>query len=183
MTAQKLIKEYGLYPEKRVDSDGWRATGRIGTRKADAVERDNALPVIKENKLEIINILTAEWEQEKKEAAERKRRIKAIEGLEEIRAAKYEIERWHSDFNEWFECENDVTFRSKPKHNIKSLYAKYPRAAAYLQAEGYYLSSNYAKSSAGEKALEKIINGEDYTQAIAEMQHEWREHTTRHMWD
>lgn len=72
---------------------------------------------------------------------------------------------------------------TKPAVSITELYEKYPKAAAMLQAEAYSSASNVAKSSAGRKARERIIDGEDYTQVIADMEKEWTDYCDEHVWD
>ena len=44
-------------------------------------------------------------------------------------------------------------------------------------------SDNIAKSEAGQKALDAIINGDDYNAAIVTMEAEWSEYCTKHLWD
>ena len=63
------------------------------------------------------------------------------------------------------------------------MYAKYPRAKAYLEASAYANAEHYVKAAAGGKALEAIINGEDYAEAIAVMEADWSKYTQGHMWD
>lgn len=52
-----------------------------------------------------------------------------------------------------------------------------------MERERRCCAANYAKSSAGRTALEKIINGEDYAQAIADMEAEWSAYCDAHIWD
>lgn len=58
--------------------------------------------------------------------------------------------------------------------DIESLKKKYPRATAYLKADAYSRSSNYAKAMAGERAKEKIRHGESYKKALETMEQEWK---------
>lgn len=68
--------------------------------------------------------------------------------------------------------------------SLEELVRKYPRANAYMKAESYaYSSSNNARAAAGKKALERILNGEDYKQAIADMKKEWCDYCEEHVFD
>ena len=45
------------------------------------------------------------------------------------------------------------------------------------------VAAHDVKASAGSRALEKIINGDDYASAIAEMDAAWAQYCTDHIWD
>lgn len=62
---------------------------------------------------------------------------------------------------------------AKPSIETAELKKQYPIAAAYLKAESWASSNHWAKWAAGNRALEKIINGEDHEVVIAEMEKEW----------
>lgn len=118
-------------------------------------------------------------------AKSRQEKINAIEGLQEIYDASEEWSRYRDAFSCMMDNQDNDGARPpmQPTVNIEALNAKYPRAAAYIKAENYSCAANYAKSSAGRKALEKIINGEDYAQAIADMETEWSAYCEEHIWD
>ena len=78
---------------------------------------------------------------------ERKAKIDAIEGLAELRAA----------------------IKASEYSNINALRAKYPRAAAYLEAERWIATENIIKVRLGSRAMEKILDGEDPETVIQEM--------------
>ena len=44
-------------------------------------------------------------------------------------------------------------------------------------------ASHYAKAAAGQRALERIINGEDADAALSDARAEWGAHAVDHMWD
>jgi hypothetical protein len=105
-----------------------------------------------------------------------------VPGLDELRAAIAENERNYE------RQRKDIEMGAPRIHTYNSidtdaLRAKYPAAAAYLKAEGYWMSNHYAKSSAGKKAMEIIAAGGDYKQAIADMEAEWKAHCEQHLWD
>lgn len=90
--------------------------------------------------------------------AERKAKVAAIEGLAELRAAIAD-------------CRNStlaVSFIANVRKHDE-LRAKYPRAAAYLEAERWIYSQNPVKVRLAARALEKILDGEDPEAVIQEM--------------
>lgn len=116
---------------------------------------------------------------------ERRAKIGAIPGLREIEAARADLVNWKLEFDASFDGENGggVGVRPKPKYDMDALYAKYPRAKAYLDAEDFAASDNDAKANAGRKTLEAIINGENHEQAIDTMNSEWAAYCESHIWD
>ena len=103
----------------------------------------------------------------------------------EIEAARADLVNWKLEFDASFDSENGggVGVRPKPKYDMDAMYAQYPRAKAYLDAQKFAASENDAKSAAGKKALDAIINGENYEQAIAAMNSDWATHCEAHLWD
>lgn len=176
MTIAEMIQKYDI----RIASGG-----RIGVYNAARAKRDKMLNEIFAVKPEIIAYLNAEKEAIEKAAAERMAKIKVIKGLEEIQAAIEEHENYHYRFNRMMEDEgNDgVNPPVRPQSNIEEMKKKYPCAAAYLKAKSYENSANYAKSGAGRTARDRIINGDDYEKAIADMEKEWSDYCDEHMWD
>ena len=101
---------------------------------------------------------------------ERKAKVAAIEGLAEIRAA---IKAWanYHKLKMLFE-RGEIGFELVPAYNpgeIEALNKKYPRAAAYLEAERWIHTENPVKVRLGARALEKILDGEDPEATIQEM--------------
>lgn len=114
--------------------------------------------------------------------AEREARRDAIPGVKLIEKAREEWDKWHDDTVRAID-NGDGIRPAEPNVNIEELKEQYPQAAALLKAESYSRSTNYAKASAGSKARERIIDGEEYTQVIAEMEQEWTNYCRKHMWD
>ena len=108
----------------------------------------------------------------KKAEADRNAMIAAIDGIKEIETARSEWEEYHYKFNKAMD-RGDCRYPSKPTSNVEELKAKYPRATAYLKAQSYKNSSNVGKYSAGKKALERIIDGENFETVLADMETEW----------
>lgn len=93
---------------------------------------------------------------------ERKAKIAAIEGLEEIKTATAAWVNYHQAKMEFERGERK--FEDVPAHHpgeIEELKKKYPRAAAYLEAERWICSGNPIKVRLGSCAMEKILAGED----------------------
>ena len=95
-----------------------------------------------------------------------------IEGLAEIKAA---LSAWtgymyaRKEYEEGFALD----MPKKPQVKVGDLEQKYPRASAYLRAEAWKKSPDFARSRLGEQACRKIAAGEDYTQALDEMERGW----------
>lgn len=101
---------------------------------------------------------------------ERKAKVAAIEGLAEIRAA---IKNRYAYFQAKTQFERgEIEFEDVPAYNpneVDALRKKYPRAAAYEEAERWIHTENPVKVRLGARALEKILDGEDPEATIQEM--------------
>lgn len=101
---------------------------------------------------------------------ERKAQVAAIEGLAEIRAAIKAWANYHEAKMEFERGERD--FEDVPAHKpgeVDALKKKYPRAAAYLEAEQWIYSASPVKVRLASRAMEKILAGEDHEAVIQEM--------------
>lgn len=154
--------------------------------------RDEIVAYMRANKPAILQYLLeqeaaqARAEQEAAKArAEREAKIQAIPGLSEIEHARADLAAWHEEWDASFDGEGGggIGVRPKPKYDLKSMYAQYPKAVAYIKAREYSRSENIAKASAGETAVRKILAGEDYNTTIAEMEAAWTKYCMDHAWD
>ena len=171
---EELIKKY------RISICG----DKLRVDNVDRLKRDKAEETVRRKKPEIMAFLKEKEAEEKRRYEERQAKIKAIEGLEEIREAISEQIKWHEDFNRAMESESGcMCMRAKPEDNIEELKQKYPRAAAYLSAEHESLKSNLELAEIGQKALESIINGEDHEKVMEEMEADRKAFVDRHFWD
>lgn len=148
--------------------------------------RDKAVKLVKAHPAEMQEIkatLMAE-DAEEHETAERRRNFRdAIPGLKELEAAKAEQAAYREAFARAVDSGNGI-YPAKPKSDPEEeLSARYPMAAAMLRAESYSRASNDRKASAGRKAVERILDGDDWEKVISDMENEWREVTSEHMWD
>lgn len=147
--------------------------------------RDKAVKLLKAHPAEMQEIkaaLLAE-QTEERETAERRRNFRAaIPGLKELEAAKAEQAAYREAFARAVDS-GDGIYPAKPKSDPAELSAQYPMAAAMLRAESYSRATNYHKASAGSKAVERILDGEDWEKAISDMEAEWQEAVSEHMWD
>ncbi len=153
--------------------------------------RDEIVAYMRANKPAILQYLVeqeaaqARAEQEAAKArAERDAKIQTIPGLAEIEHARADLAAWREEWEASFEGEGGggIGVRPKPKYDLKSMYDQYPKAVAYIKAREYSRSENIAKASAGEVAVRKILNGEDYNAAIAEMEAAWTKYCMDHAW-
>lgn len=178
MNTQELIQRYSI--ALKLDEHS-QPTGNLVVSRADKT----ALAAIKAAKPEIVAALLAQREAGLRAEQERQAKIDAIPGLREIEAARADLVSWKLEFDASFDGENGggVGARPKPKYDMDALHAKYPRAKAYLDAQDFAASENDAKSEAGMKALEAIINGENHEQAIHTMNSEWEAYCELHLWD
>ena len=175
MTATELIKKYNITLSPNSDD-------KVVIRNTELAKADNIIDDVIANKAEIISILKAEDEAARNKIREELAKIDAIEGLAEIRDAIVEHNRYWEKFN--YAVEHGTgKLPAKPKTDADDLMKKYPRAAAYLKAEGYANAANDAKAIAGKKARERIINGEDYDKVIADMEGEWKSYCNKNIWD
>lgn len=137
------------------------------------------------DKINILDDLKADYDRRQAAMMERERKIDSIEGLQEIRDAYHAADRYRAAFERMMDDEaNDGVFPpTRPTADIPALLEKYPRAAAYLEAERYSMAAHYVKAAAGRKAIDAIIDGEDYQAAIAAMEKKWADHVAASIWD
>ena len=178
MNTQEMIQRYKI--ALKIDEHD-QPTGNLVVYRADKA----ALAAIKAAKPEIVAALLAQREAGLRAEQERRAKIDAIPGLREIEAARIDLVNWKLEFDASFDGENGggVGVRPKPKYDMDAMYAQYPRAKAFLEAQNFAESDNDAKATAGRKALEAIINGENYEQAIHTMNSEWAAYCESHLWD
>lgn len=101
---------------------------------------------------------------------ERRAKVDAIEGLEEITAATAAWANYHQAKTR-FE-RGEIEFEDVPPYNpdeLSDLRKKYPRAAAYLETERWISTENPIKVRLGSCAMEKILDGEDPYVVLDEM--------------
>lgn len=157
-------------------------TVRVGDKVGCSSVRKSDAPAysayVKSHKPEIMAYLLGR----EKAAEERQAKIDAIEGLKEIEAAEEAVLTYREAFAKAME-RGDGILPSKPDIDLEALYAKYPRAAAYRTAEANSRAAHDVKATAYTKALERIINGEDYAKALVDADAEWKAHCDAHIWD
>ena len=155
MTARELIRRYMFF----------RRGQKIGSQYMDLVEKDGVAEEIKARKLEILeefDRMEKEWSEE---IDDRTARIAEIEGLTEIQNALDDLASWHREFEASFKDVGGLGVRAKPEYDLADMYAKYPRAVAYLKAHEMSLKYNTILNEAGKKALDMVIYG-DYHEAL-----------------
>jgi hypothetical protein len=147
--------------------------------------RDKAVKLVKAHPAEVQEIkaaLMVEKAEERETTVRRHNFRSAIPGLKELEVAKAEQAAYREAFARAVDS-GDGIYPAKPKSDPSELSARYPMAAAMLRAESYSRAANYRKASAGRKAVERILDGENWEKAIGDMEAEWHEATSEHMWD
>lgn len=123
-------------------------------------------------------------EAQKKRNQERQAKIDAIPGLAEIKVELAKAADWRRRFNASFESEDGAGWGvgPRPDYDFEAAYRKYPQAHAYLVAEREAYDANYELADIGQRALEKVIQG-NWKEALDDMEREKEEFVKRHMWD
>ena len=175
MEINEMIKKYSIskYSDDKI---------RIGNM--DAVKRDNALELIKKYKAEILEYIDRINAEKKAAADMRQAKIDAIEGLKELQGVILSWEKYNAEVERRMDDEVMSSFApKKPAVTVSEVSEKYPRATAYIKAEMMACSENYIKAEYGREALESIINGEDYIEALQKAEEKWSEYCENHMFD
>jgi len=168
LTAAEYISKYSI---SLADAE------HIKIASGAKAKRDGALDGIVACKESIISELTAS----KAAHDARIAAIDDIDGLAEIRAAVAAENAYKAAYDRaWSAGQQD--YPDEPSVKSADLKAMYPRAAAYIKASAWAASSNHAKAVAGSEAVEAIIAGEDYEQALASMDNSWGEYCSAHAW-
>lgn len=147
--------------------------------------RDKAVKLVKAHPAEVQEIkaaLLAEKAEERETTVRRHNFRSTIPELKELEAAKAEQAAYRGAFARAVDSGSGI-YPAKPKSDPAELSAKYPMAAAMLRAESYSRAANYRKASAGRKAVERILDGGDWEKAVSDMEAEWKEAVSEHMWD
>ena len=111
-------------------------------------------------------------EQGKQEEANRQANMdKNVKGYKEIRDARAHNQKEYDKQKR--SIERGERIYTAKKQDVEVLKKKYPRAAAYIEAEDFMYSSNWKKSSLGKEAMKKIRQGSSYKKALKEMKSEW----------
>lgn len=175
MEVKELIKKYNL---QAVEKDGRMM---VHTRLRVPAED---VAAIKKNRDEILKEIMDAKEQEKRAYQERQAKIDAIPGLAEIKAALAKAADWNRRFNASFETEDGGGWGvgPRPQYDFEAAYKKYPQAHAYLIAEREAYNSNFELADIGQRALEKVINGQ-WEEAMDDLKREEDEFVDRHAWD
>jgi hypothetical protein len=128
---------------------------------------------------EVVDFIVAEFGRQRLEIENRdgarRNRIQAIPGLAELRKALADEERYEQAFREMMEDEqNDGVHPPRaPMVDAATLANQYPAAWALIQCEHMQRAANYAKAGAGRRAIERIGDGADPVQALAQAEAEW----------
>lgn len=165
---EQMIDKYNI--RLNDDKDKLVVDGRIGKSTKDK-------QYVKEHKEEIVDILIQREKAEEDKRLERRRKIEAIEGLVELQNAMSDWNKYNNEFSRYVERDCTGTAPKKPEVTVEELKKRYPKAAAYVKADQWSYSSHYFKASRGQEAKERIINGDNYKDVIADMETAWNKYT------
>lgn len=182
--ARFLIDFHNIKLETRFDrlTGDYVPTGELLFERCQISKEETAAIMAEKSKI-IAVLMDDERENAKRRVDERQAKIAAIEGLREIQEAINDQIRWKEKFDASLEESGGQGDGPIPPHDIPALKETYPRAAAFLLAESWSRSSQWAKSAAGKRALEKIINGDNEYCTIEDMKYEWYSCRDDHGWD
>lgn len=129
MTASELIEKYSIRLAKEWNDKTRRMepTGMLYLGKAQSAKKDGAIDEIKAHKTEIIDILTKEDAAKKTALEDRQKRIDAIEGLAEIKAAQSKIIEWNLAFDKVVDNGQSAAFLPKNLNTILKKHTKNTR--------------------------------------------------------
>ncbi len=165
---EQMIEKYNI---RLSDSkDKLLVDGRIGRSAKDK-------QYVKEHKGELLEILIEREEKAEQERQERRRRIESIQGLVELESTIAAWVTYNNAMSRYIERDCTGQAPVKPSKTIEEVKKEYPRAAAYIRADQWSYSSHYYKSSCGNRAKEAILNGDNYEDAIADMETAWKKYT------
>lgn len=188
MTIEKMIDLYDIRLQTEFKNGKFVPTGLVGIYNTTRLEKDNAKDEILSHKDEIKALLFKRYNDEQRAREERKAKIAAIPGLKEIEDAIEDLTKWHEEFNRSFDdrygagC-GGLGVRAKPQYDLDAMRVQYPRAAAYLEMQDWSQKEFIEQAIIGKKALEKIINDDNWEQAVADAKKELDDYITAHIWD
>lgn len=101
--------------------------------------------------------------------AEMENQAARIEGLDELRAAIHGWDVYHYQSAKYLE--GDIHERPvTPAAHIGNLMKQYPRAVAYVKADDWARSADFAKARLGRFACLLIAQGADYDDVLERME-------------
>lgn len=169
MNAAELIDKYRI--TLHTDGEQIRVPGGLALPPEELEE-------IKSRKPEIVEELRRRKAEHDAALAEYKRKLDALSpGIEAIEAARAAVRDWHRRFNDSFEHGNyggEGVGAPPPKDAVKLACEQYPREAAYLRAHEWSGAAHFVKAAAGKRAKDRILDGDDPAEALADMEAEWR---------
>ncbi len=140
------------------------------------------MPEIKKLIRQIEDFKADEKAAKEKAGIVRAEKIKTLfPGLKEIERARNYEEEDRRRFERMMERGDGYYKSCKPEISSDALRKQYPAAAAYLRAQAYTRSNNIGKYSAGAKAIERLMAGENYKTVIADMEREWSAYVSAHI--
>lgn len=132
---------------------------------------------VREGARSVVALLVEERDAAIRAEIEREARLlrEACPGIDELREALADHERYHDEFERMMEDEgNDGVRPPRPaRGDVEALRERHPRAAAYLTLECWSRASHHVKSAAGRRGTERVLAGDDAQAVLAEAEREW----------
>jgi hypothetical protein len=172
MTVNEMIIKYDI---ALMDDGRIRMRGDITPQEIESIK------AAKEDIKDELRTRKGAEEAARREAAEKL--AVNVPGLDILRKVRSEWETYNNKFEKFIDNDAMGNMPVKPEVEYKEAAIQYPAASAYLKAEGYKYSGHYEKTAIGKKAMERIVNGENYEVVIAEMESEWSNAAMAHIWD
>ena len=148
------------------DAMPWQrdALRKAGKNPSDFVHIHGTLHVLRKSALHVLqHAVRAETAKAEAAAAAKAETLRRnVPGIEELEAARNAEARYDRAFGRMMDDEDNDGARppAAPKGpSAREMAAKYPRAALYLKAEGYWLGSHDARVAAGERAMKLLAEG------------------------
>lgn len=138
---------------------------------------------VRHHKDEILQILLEREAEAEKKAQAYREKHNAIEGLEELEKAIVDWNTYNRSMSRYIERDCTGKAPVKPSNTVDELSGKYPRAAAYIKADQWSLSTHFFKATCGDKAKCRILDGDNYKEAIDDMEAAWAQYVNEHAFD
>lgn len=188
MTAEELADRYECEMQIEFLNGKTVPTGAFYVKNHRLMRQEGAYDEIARHKDEIKALLLKRHDDDMRAWEERKAKIAAIPGLKEIVDAIDDLTQWHEEFSRSFDERHGagcggLGVRAKPQYDLEAMRAQYPRAAAYLKMHNWSRKEFIEQAIIGKKALEKIINNDNWEQAVADAEKELDDYITAHIWD
>lgn len=174
--AKELVKRYNIYV-KLINGEKVIASQMVKALKSNKSDFE----LVKSIKDVIINVIESQDRAKENLAKKKKLQENAIEGLQELRNAISDNDRYFYQNQKYIANGLIGEAPTEPSQDVNELRSRFPRANAYLLADSWSYSRNYKKMALGKQAKEKIRNGRNYNNVIKWMETEWSDYCNQNI--